>query len=107
MSRGLRSILILAISAAASLTGAGSAAALVVDMNALGKSTVPYSASDVTGYDGVALVPGTCSGPDGGRDLRIARGEGGSHGRVSRTVHGPGAHTGPRPAEYGYLLARR
>jgi hypothetical protein len=43
------------------LAAAGSAQALVVDMNAVGHTTVPYSASDRAGYDGVALVPGTCS----------------------------------------------
>jgi hypothetical protein len=49
------------ISVAISLVGAGSGQALVVDMSALGQTTVPYSASDQAGYDGVALVPGTCS----------------------------------------------
>jgi len=37
----------------------GSAQAVVVDMNAVGRSSVAYNPSDQSGYFGVALVPGT------------------------------------------------
>ena len=53
----LTCVLTLGISLA---VAASSAQALVVDMNALGRTSVPYSPSDHSAYDGVALVPGTC-----------------------------------------------
>ena len=43
------------------LAAAGSAHAVIVDMNALGRTSVAYNPSDQTGYVGVALVPGTRS----------------------------------------------
>ncbi|HWC85689.1 MAG TPA: PKD domain-containing protein [Solirubrobacteraceae bacterium] len=48
------------------LVGASGAQAVVVDMNAAGQASVPFNASDQSGYYGVALVPGTRS------DLAVA-----------------------------------
>jgi hypothetical protein len=44
------------VSLFAAVTGAQ---AVVVDMNAIGTSSVPFNSSDQSGYYGVALVPGT------------------------------------------------
>ncbi len=52
--------LTMGLAAAASLAlGVPAAQAVVVDMSATGQTTVPYNASDQSGYFGVALVPGT------------------------------------------------
>src|SRR5437763_16305131 len=61
MSRGFRSTSLFTATLLIFLIGAVSGArAIVVDMNALGKATVPFSSSDQSGYSGVALAPGTC-----------------------------------------------
>jgi hypothetical protein len=41
------------------IVATGGAQAVVVDMNAVGKTSVRYNPSDQSGYAGVALVPGT------------------------------------------------
>lgn len=46
-------------SAASLFVATSGAQAVVVDMNAIGQSSVPYSSADQSGYYGVALVPGT------------------------------------------------
>jgi PKD domain len=43
------------------LAGSSGAQAVVVDMNAIGQTSVSYNSSDQSGYVGVALVPGSCS----------------------------------------------
>jgi|GEM_PF-4893561 len=56
----MRRHLLIALPFIASLAfGVGGARAVVVDMNALGSTSVPYNPSSQSGYVGVALVPGT------------------------------------------------
>jgi hypothetical protein len=58
----MRRYLLIALTIAASLAISASAAqAIVIDMNALGPPSVPFSAANRDDYTGVALVPGTRS----------------------------------------------
>jgi hypothetical protein len=61
----MRRRLLLALPLVASLAFAGGARAVVVDMNAVGQTTVAYDQADQSGYFGVALVPGSCGGLSG------------------------------------------
>ena len=54
-----RQLLAIVLTVAASLIAAGSAQAVVVDMNAIGSPSVAYNGASQSGYFGVAMVPGT------------------------------------------------
>jgi hypothetical protein len=56
----VRSAFVTVVALAVALLATSGAQAIVVDMNALGHSTVPFSSSDQSGYYGVALAPRTC-----------------------------------------------
>lgn len=58
----MRRCLLLVVPLLASLAVATAGAqAVVVDIKAVGQTSVPYSSSDQSGYVGVALVPGACA----------------------------------------------
>lgn len=57
----MRRYLLIALMLAVPLLATTSAQAVVVDLNALGQSTVAYNSSQTGGYVGLALVPGTCA----------------------------------------------
>ncbi|HUZ29414.1 MAG TPA: PKD domain-containing protein [Solirubrobacteraceae bacterium] len=56
-----RALLTILASVVSLLAMSGAAQAVVVDMHALGQTTVPFSASNVSNYAGVNLLPGDCS----------------------------------------------
>jgi hypothetical protein len=55
----MRRLVLAALTVAVSLVAASGAQAVVVDMNAIGQPSVPYNASDQSGYYGVALASGS------------------------------------------------
>ncbi|MDQ6779313.1 MAG: PKD domain-containing protein [Actinomycetota bacterium] len=59
----MRRLMLIALTTAISLVAAGSAQAVVVDINpsVAGQTTVPYNPANLADYAGVALVPDTCA----------------------------------------------
>jgi hypothetical protein len=55
----MRRFVLIALTVVVSLVVASGAQAVVVDMNALGQTSVPYNPSDQSGYYGVALATGS------------------------------------------------
>ena len=55
----MRRYLFMAVPFLVSMAVAGSAQAVVIDMNALGSTSVPFNSSSQSGYYGVALLPGS------------------------------------------------
>jgi PKD domain len=59
-----RHLLVTLMSAASLFLAASGAQAAVVDMNAIGQTSVPYNPSDQSGYFGAAITPGVCGDLD-------------------------------------------
>jgi hypothetical protein len=57
----MRRYLVVMTFAVALFLATGSAQAVVVDMNAVGQTSVAYNSSDQSGYFGAALMPGVCA----------------------------------------------
>src|ERR1700723_3076876 len=55
----MRRFVLVALTVVVSLVAASGAQAVVVDMDAVGQTTIPFNSADQSGYYGVALASGT------------------------------------------------